>query len=868
MTEKDFLTKALTDTVLTRRSFMKWSATLGGTAVLAGGVNTGLKVVEAAADKAASEGKWVSAACWHNCGGRCLIKAHVVDGVVTRVKTDDTHEDSADFPQQRGCARGRSQRKQAFGADRLKYPMKRKNWEPGGGKKELRGKDEWVRISWDEALDIVAGEFKRVKETYGNKAILSKNQSRFLAAYGGHMTIWGTTSSGSWPQVNMKMQGDSGGWGNCNNDRLDLRNAKLIVMWGGNPAMSSGGSPTYNYRQAKKAGAKIIFVDPLYNDSAVALGDQWIPVRPATDTALLLGMAHYMITNNLQDQDFLDKYTVGFDADHMPEGVDPKENFKDYILGTFDGVAKTPEWASRICGTAPNLIRTFAQEIATTKPMSIFSSSAPSRSNMGEQFCQAFLTVGWMTGNVGLPGAMVGDSQHSTRSYGGPNLVRSGGTGVKGIPNPLFAQPTYFGPDPANTEWYGIVWDEVWDAVVTGKYTASVRGKLDCDIKLISHLGLGAALNQATNLNRGIEAHRKVEFVVTSSNFLTTNARYSDVVLPVTTQWERQGNTISGNPEALIVYSKIMEPLFEARDDDWIDSEISKRLGLKTEEIYPLSPKQQVFNQIAGATVIKPDASDYEKLVTITADDIAALGVKGEPQTGRISYQEFKEKGVYQVAREPGDKLGYIAKAAFRADPEKNPLKTASGKLEIYCQTLADIISSYGWTKISATPKYAPPLEGVEDTFADWEQNVKGEFPLQLFTIHYARRSHSTLDNVLWLREAFPQEFMMNTLDAAARGIKNGDAVKVTSKHGTVIRPALVTDRIMPGVTTLGEGAWAQIDELTGFDLAGCSNSLNGGNPTGQGVQAYNSCIVQVEKYGKPLQSDSQWPQRITFKEA
>ena len=123
MSEKNFLTKTLTDTVLTRRSFLKWSAALGGTAALAGGLNYGLKAVEKAA--AQTEGEWLSAACWHNCGGRCVNIAYVEDGVVQRQKTDDTHPDSPDYPQQRGCARGRSQRHQVLGADRLKYPMKR-----------------------------------------------------------------------------------------------------------------------------------------------------------------------------------------------------------------------------------------------------------------------------------------------------------------------------------------------------------------------------------------------------------------------------------------------------------------------------------------------------------------------------------------------------------------------------------------------------------------------------------------------------------------------------------------------------------------------------------------------------------------------
>jgi anaerobic dimethyl sulfoxide reductase subunit A len=430
----------------------------------------------------------------------------------------------------------------------------------------------------------------------------------------------------------------------------------------------------------------------------------------------------------------------------------------------------------------------------------------------------------------------------------------------------LFNQPSFPGPDPAKTDWYGMVWDEVWDAIVTGKYTATVRGKVDCDIKLISHLGLGAALNQTPSLNRGIEAHRKVEFVVTSTSYYTTNAKYSDVVLPVTSLWEREGGLLTGNQEMLIYYSQVVKPLYECKDDEWIEIELGKRLGLDVAKIYPLSAKQQVFNAVAASSVMKADASGYEPLVTITDADIAEWGVTGKPQTGRISLKEYKDKGIYQIPRAPGDKFGFIAKAAFRKDPVANPLKTTSGKLEIHCKALSDVIGSYGWNKLPATPSYNPPVEGVEATFSDWKNQVKGKYPLQAYSIHYMRRSHSTLDNVTWLREAFPQEFMINSLDAADRGIKNGDIVKITSPHGAVIRPAFVTDRMMPGVTTLGEGAWAEIDETTGIDKAGASNSLLGGNPTGQGTQPYNTMIVQVEKSDQLLPPDYKWAPRMPLK--
>lgn len=868
MSEQSFLSKTLTDTVLTRRSFLKWSAALGGTAALAGGLKFGLKAAEAAAENFAGEGAWVSAACWHNCGGRCVNKVLVQDGVVLRQKTDDTHPDDIFFPQQRSCARGHSQRHQVFGADRLKYPMKRAHFEPnGGGDKSLRGRDEWVRISWDEALDLVASEFKRIKETYGNEAFMNPSwgPSRFLSAYGGYVTTWGMVSSGAWPDIQNFMAGNMTG----SNDRLDIANhSKLIVLWGNNPIWSKGGNPTYYLREAKKNGAKVIVVDPFYHDTAQTMADEWVPVRPSTDSALLLGMAYYMIKNNLQDQEFLDKYTVGFDRNHMPEGADPRENFKDYVLGTYDDVPKTPEWAAEICGTDPHVIEQLAHQIATIKPMLFSSSLAPARTYMGEQYCQAFMTVGWMTGNVGVPGGAI-----TNNLFNGIDLVRGGYSGVAVIENPVTKT---------------IVWDEAWNAVVTGEYTAGLNTKGTCDIKAIVSFfdphpwypmirAGGNGLNQMPNINKGIEAHRKVEFVVTTDIVLSTRSKYADVVLPGTTPWEKPGELVgvgsvggfAGN-EGVAYYQNVTQPYYEARDEDWINAELAKRLGIDPTLVSPVPLNQQLYNMLAGSTAIKANGVDYEPLLTITQADIDELGAEGTPQTGRITYQEFKKAGVYQVPRSKNDKFTNITLKAFRDNPEANPLGTASGKLQIHSQLLSDKILNHGWTTTPPIAQYRPPFQGYEDTYADWEKKVKGDYPLQLYTIHYGRRSHSVFDNIQQLREAFPQEFMINTLDAKARGIKNGDIVKITSPHGVVIRPAYVSDRIVPGVTTLGEGAWVEKDEDSGIDKAGATNTLCGTTPSGQGVQPWNTLIVQVEKYEGPVQlePDAKWPQRIPIKEA
>jgi anaerobic dimethyl sulfoxide reductase subunit A len=272
------------------------------------------------------------------------------------------------------------------------------------------------------------------------------------------------------------------------------------------------------------------------------------------------------------------------------------------------------------------------------------------------------------------------------------------------------------------------------------------------------------------------------------------------------------------------------------------------------------------FNKIAGASVIKDDGSGYETLVTVTKSDLADLGVEGEPQTGRIPIMDLIKQGTYQVPRSPGDQFTYIHAKAFIDDPEANPVGTASGKLEIHCQPCADKVNAYGWIDLPPIGQYHPPVEGIEDTYADFDKEVKGEYPLQLYTIHYGRRSHSVFDNIPQLREAFPQEFMINSLDAEARGIEMGDTVLIESRHGKVLRPAYVTDRIAPGVTTLGEGAWVEMDEDLGIDMAGATNVLNGSLPTGQGVQPWNTCNVEVTKWdGRPVDPDEQWPQRIIF---
>ena len=885
MTDKNFLTKALSDKAMNRRSFLKWSAVVGGTAAVATGLDYGLTAASTAA--AEPEGEWITAACWHNCGGRCPNYALVKDGVVVRQKTDDSHDDSPDYPLQRGCARGRSQRHQCFGADRIKYPMKRKNWEPGGGKKELRGQDEWVRISWDEALDIVSSEIERIKEKYGNEGLFSPGGSeiqRVLTLYGGFVSSTGTTSGGTLHASKRTTLGYSAYTNVTMNDRMDHRRTDLFVHFGCNSIQGSGGNPTYNHLQNMRQGAKCIVIDPFYNDSIMVLADEWIPSRPATDHALVLGMSYVIITeddpetNPLIDWDFMNNNTLGFDKNNMPEGADPKENFVDYVLGTYDGVPKTPEWASEICGVPAARIKSLAIEIASTENVGLAMSSATCRVMNADSWPQMFYTFGAMTGHIGKPGSFTADGYYHQNFSGvrtGPNLVKSGGAGVPSVGlNPLMVENADMWTALPEVPGIRLQESQMWEAIATGKYQKGKDDMRDLNVQMIYHGG-GAKLQTADAQVWGIEAHRKVEFVVSQSHFLTTNSKYSDIVLPATTMWERFGNVIGANREIGFIWSsQITEPLFEAKDDIWMAAEIGKRLGLDPNVIDPVPLNQQIFNQLAGAQVMKDDGpnstGEYETLLTITQDDIDEWGVEGEPQKGKITLKEFKKKGFYQVPRTPGDNYEWVAFKEFRDDPEANPIPTETGKIMIHNQWLNDIIEQRGWSQIKPYPAYNPAQEGYEATFEDWDNKVKGEFPLQNYNIHYFRRSHSIFDNIQQLRRAFPHEFFMNPVDAEERGIKHGDIVLIKSRHGQVIRPVALTPRIMPGVVTVPHGAWAQVDEDSQIDKAGSDNYLHGSVPTGQGVSGWNSLNVQVEKYEGPLEllPDYKWPQRIPIEEA
>ena len=884
------LIKKLASEKVSRREFLARSAAataaMAGLSLFGGTQNRIVKAEEEASVthpepvNNEADGTWISAGCWHGCGCRCMNKVLVNDGVVLRQKTDDTHEDSLLYPQQRSCPRGHSQQKQCFGAERLKYPMKRKHWEPGtGGDRQLRGRDEWERISWDEAFELVAKEITRIVAEYGNGSVLVPGKlsafgGPFMNALGGHLSIYDSCSYGA-TLINTTAMGIP--FGNvAPNDRLDLKNAEYVVLNGANPSWSTHGVGNYTLMNAVQDGVKVVYIGPAYNASAMALNAKWIPVYPGTDTAFFIGVAYEMVQAGVVDYEFLNKYTVGFDADHMPADARLDENFLGYLKGEYDGIVKDAAWASRISGASVEDIRFLAEVMGKDHDVTFVHGLAPARINGGENYLQTVLTVGLMGGHVGKPGNCVTCGADSYSAFnGGARLVNNGNTGIATF-NPLMGDQIP-GPD-------------AWEAVLTGSYMDVGNGyvggtfggtRKECDVHALFCETNDDYLATGPNLNKGIEAFRKVDFVCARGFYMTTTCMYADIVLPITTQWEAVGN-FGGttNKEWINVYTQVTAPLFEAKSDQEINEGLLKACGIEPSTVYYLSERAQFFNQIYGCNVIKEDGS-YEPLVTITEEDIKSFGIEAElpmlaavngaevtPREGKIGCAEFLANGGYQVPRTEDDTYFHIQYKEFVEDPEAHPLTSASGKFEIYCQVNADQINSVALSdlEIKPYPSYITPISGYEHTFKDRDlDGEKSEYPYVSYNPHVLNRVCTVFDNNEWLRESFADPMWISVADAKEKGIENGDTVLVWNQYGKMLRRASVFAGMMPGVVGIPFTARPDIDEETGIDRAGNTNTLIGAPGYGMGVSGYNNIEVNFEKYdGEPIPANVDRP-LITF---
>ena len=489
----------------------------------------------------------VPTSCLHNCGGRCLLRVHVRDGEIIRVETDDGAE-----PQLRACARGRSYRQRLYSPDRLKYPLHRVG---------ERGEGKFERISWEEALNKVASEMLRIRDTYGNSAIFLMSGSgnaggtihgvgpvdHMLASFGGFTGSWGGPSFEGTLFASLATYGTQ----YTGNSEDDFPNSRMIILWGCNPAETMQGQTTNLYlAQAREKGTRIVAVDPRYTDSAALFAQQWIPIRPGTDAAMLIAMAHVIITNNLQDQAFIDKYTVGFNQ------------YRDYVLGVEDGVPKTPQWAEAITSVPAKVVADLAHEYATNKPAALLFGWGPARSAMGEQCARAASVLAVITGNVGIHGG------HAC------------GT--------MLYEELELPPNSSTAQIHG---NKVYDAILKGR-----AGGYPADIKMV-YVVADNSITQRSNVSKAVKAFRSLEFVVVHEQFMTTTASFADIILPVNTFIER--SDLASGTQAYFYLPGIIESLYESQTDLEICRELSKKLGIP--ETFGDETEDELLNQTAKA---------------------------------------------------------------------------------------------------------------------------------------------------------------------------------------------------------------------------------------------------------------------------
>ncbi|EON8149625.1 DMSO/selenate family reductase complex A subunit, partial [Escherichia coli] len=572
-----------------------------------------------------------------------------------------------------------------------------------------------------------------------------------------------------------------------------LLDTKLVILWGHNPTETIFGHTNYYFQKMKQNGTRFIVVDPRYSDTVSSLADQWIPLLPTTDNALMDAMMYVIISENLHDKTFIDTYTLGFDENSMPEGVPANESLVAYLFGAKDGIHKTPEWAEKITHVPAQSIRQLARDYATTKPAALIQGWGPQRHICGERTARGSTLLASITGNVGIKGGWAA-------GYGGSS-------------NRKFCVGPDMPENPVQAKISIMNWMQAADDASKVTPQDGLKGvdKLDSNIRLLFSLAGNYLANQNPDVHQAaklLEDESKIEFIVLSDLFMTPSAKYADVLLPETSFMERWniGETW-GTASYLILSEKPIEPDFERRTDyDWL-RDVAKKLGVEAEFSQGRDEKQWIEHIWEQTRLAMPDEN---------LPDFATL-----QKTRRHLFKSAP----------------HIAFEANIRDPQNNPFPTPSGKIEIFSKRLFDMQDP----EIPALSHYVPAFEGPED-------KLTAKYPLQLITWKGKNRANSTQYANPWLQEVQTQKLWLNPQDAKQRGISEGDSVKIYNDRGVSIIPVEIIPRIIPGVVAMQAGAWWQPD-AQGIDRGGCANVLSSTRITALAKgNSHQTMLVEVEK--------------------
>ncbi|MFI6169609.1 molybdopterin guanine dinucleotide-containing S/N-oxide reductase [Nocardia sp. NPDC051052] len=695
---------------------------------------------------------------------------------------------------------------------RIDQPYVRQGWLERGPGATGRGTDPFVPVSWETVLDLLAGELGRVYREHGAEAVFggsygwasagrfhhAQSQThRFLNCLGGYVRHVNSYSLGVSQVLMPHVLGHLGFVIERATAKTVLaRHTELVVAFGGlspkNSAVSPGGVSRHNTRgwigAARARGCRFVSISPLRDDIPAAAEAEWLAPRPGSDTALMLALAQVLDAEGLADKTFLDKCTVGY------------ERFIGYVRGSTDGIVKSPEWAAALTGLPAERIRALAREMATARTFVTVSWSLQ-RAQYGEQPLWLGVVLAAMLGQIGLPGGGFGHGYGSAASVGEPAREFS----PPRLPQGLNGVDTF------------IPVARIADMLLNPGQSFEYNGQqlIYPDIRLVYWAG-GNPFHHHQDLARLRAAFARPETVVVHDPFWSSTARHADFVLPATMTIERDDYGAGENDRVLFPMKAITRPHGSARDDYAIFGELAERLGVG-KEFTEGRTADEWLRYLYEEWRVHQAGHELPDFDTFWASEHIELPILDEDQ---------------------------ILAADFRGDPDRFPLTTPSGKIEIFSET----IDSFGYPDCPGHPTWFEPEEWLGAPAA-------AEFPLQLVANQPRAKLHSQLDVGAYSQStkiAGREPVRLHPTDAAARDLHDGDTVRIRSKRGSCLAGLTIDDAVRPGVAQLSTGAWYDPDPANpAFCRHGNPNVLTPDRPSSalsQGCTGQLS-LVEVERY-------------------
>lgn len=801
---------------ITRRSFLKGVATTSAASVIGPSL-----LASASASAAETTGTWkVSGSHWG------AFRAHVYAGKVQEIKPLESDSNPTEMLNGiKGII---------YSPSRVRYPMVRLDWlKKHKYSAETRGDNRFIRVTWDEALDLFYRELERIQKDYGPWALhagqtgwrqtgqfhsCTSHMQRAVGMHGNFITKVGDYSTGAGQTILPYVLGSTEVYAQGTSWSEILKNSDNIILWANDPVknLQVGWNcethQSFPYlEQLKEKVAKgeinVISVDPVKNKTQRFLQNDHLYINPMTDVAFMLAIAHVLYNEDLYDKKFIETYCLGF------------EDFIKYVQGeSKDKIEKTPEWAAEICGVSADKIREFARMLVNGRTQ-ILMGWCIQRQEHGEQPYWAAAVVAAMVGQIGLPGGGISYGHH----YSGI-----------GVPSTGFAAPGGF---PRNLD-QGM--KPKWDNDDFNGYskTIPVARWIDCLLepgKEIRYNGSKVKLpgykmmvisgnnpwHHHQDRNRMKKAFKKLHTVVTIEFAWTATCRFSDIVLPACTQWERNDIDVYGSysGKGLIAMHRLVDPLFQSKTDFEIFTELTRRFGRHNEYTRGMDEMQWVRSLYDDCRAANKDKFDMPE------------------------FDEFWEKSVLDF----GEGQPWVRHADFRKDPEINALGTPSGFIEITSRK----IGRYGYEHCQEHPMW------FEKTERSHGGPGSDKYPFWLQSCHPDKRLHSQMCESEEFRATYAvqgrEPVYINPLDAKEKGIKDGDLVRVFNDRGQLLAGAVLTDSYPRGVIRIEEGAWyGPLNEKEGAICTyGDPNTLTmdiGSSELAQATSA-NTCIVEFEKF-------------------